>query len=464
MLEAFNVDEFRKRGHELIDQLADHLDRCASGNHKVIQYVDPDEEYAFWKNYNLDSIPEYFKEITNRNIHVHHKKYIGHQVSAPAPLSALAGLVSDLLNDGMGIYEMGAAATAIERVVIEEFSSAIGFTEASSGFLTSGGTLANLTALLAARAKFQRTSEDPHPVILVSDQAHYCIERAAMTMGMSSGQVVKIPSSDSFTIDLDALTSTLDDVIAGGRSIMAIVACACSTSTGAYDDVSAVAEICRRYKTWLHVDGAHGGAVVFSKKYKKLVAGMEQADSIVIDAHKMMLTPALATAVLFRNAEDSYRAFDVAASYLFEGQHAEWHNLTKRTYETTKYMMCIKIFLLMRYYGLQLFDEFVTMTYDLAREFAVMIKQHPQFQLGHQPMSNIVCFRFANEDIDVDQATRLVRQRLLENGSFYVVQTTLRGHYYFRITIMSPHTTKKELHELLSCLEQLRMKITPNIS
>ena len=382
------------------------------------------------------------------------------QVSAPAPLAALSGLLSELLNDGMGIYEMGAAGTAIERIVIDQFNQAAGFPEQSTGILTSGGTLANLTALMAARAKWRDTQENAQltPVILVSDQAHYCIERAAMTMGMKPDQVIKIASSSSdFTMDITELENQIKTLPGRGLGAIAIVACACSTASGSYDDIEAISAISRKYDTWLHIDGAHGGAVIFSKKYKYLSKGFREADSIVIDAHKMMLTPALATAILFKDPSDSYRAFNVEASYLFESQQAEWYNLTKRTYETTKYMMGIKVYLLMRYYGMQLIDEYVTSRYDLARKFAELIRENAFFELGHEPMSNIVCFRFSDQRMQKNEFVTMVRKELIEHGEFYIVQTKLNNCYYLRVTIMSPHTTKEDLESLLETLEALAL-------
>ncbi len=446
---AFDSRAFRETGHKLIDQLADHLDQCKEGNNPVLSYIHPDKEYEFWKNYQLKDANIFFSDIIDRNIHVHHKHYIGHQVSAPAPFAALAGLVADLLNDGMGIYEMGAAATAIERVVIEEYTKAIGFDNQASGVLTSGGTLANLTALLAARAHFSLRFPDEKPFIIVSDQAHYCIERAAITMGMQASQVIKIGTDQSFKIDISLLQSQVDSVLKRGDHIMAIIACACSTSTGSYDELEAIAAICQRNEIWMHVDGAHGGGVIFSHKYKHLCNGLNKADSIVIDAHKMMLTPALATAVVFKRPEDSYRSLETEASYLFERKEAEWYNLTKRTYETTKYMMSIKIFLLMRLYGNELFSSFITRQYDLAREFAQLIEKHKSFELGHNPMSNIVCFRYSASGIDYNFHNKYIREKSLLDGQFYIVQTTLKDQVFLRVTIMSPHTTIHDLKSLL---------------
>lgn len=448
---AFDIDRFRSIGHELIDVLADHLRKCKEGADKVIDYRDPEEEYNFWSSYEMSSPQALFSDIISRTIHTHHRRYIGHQVAAPAYIPALSGLVSELLNAGMGIYEMGAAATAIERVVIEEFCRKIGYTnDEGDGFLTSGGTLANLTALLAARAYLpsDRAGTD---IIIVSDQAHFCIDRAAKAMGMKSTQVIKVQSDEQYRVDLSALRAAIGLCVNKGDNILAVVGCACSTSTGSYDDLVRIGELCNLHNIWFHVDGAHGGAAAWSSKYMERVRGIHLADSIIIDAHKMMMTPALATAVLFKRPSDSYKALAIKAEYLWEQSAAEWYMLAKRTYETTKLMMSIKIFSLIQSHGHQVIDDYVTRQYDLAHYFAAQVDSSPQLELAHIPMANIVCFRYLSRQVDdLDRCNMKIRSRLVERGGFYIVQTVLSEEVYLRITIMSPYTEKKDLDQLIS--------------
>ena len=459
--EAFDVKDFRNQGHQLIDQLADHLAAAQKGDHKVVQYnVSPEAELSRWRDYKFESLGQFFGDILSSNMQVHHRRYIGHQVSAPAPVSALAGLLSEFANCGMGVYEMSAGGTAIEKIVVQEFCKAVGYDmDSSDGVLTSGGTLANLTGLLAARADYLTKHPHKRPYILVSNQAHFCVDRGAMTMGLKSDQVVKINTTDDFKIDTSQLENSINQIIKSGGHIMAIVACACTTSTGSYDDLKTIANICERHNIWMHVDGAHGGAAVFSKRYKSICAHIERADSIIIDAHKMMLTPALATAVLFKKKKDSYRTFAIEADYLFEKNDEEWYNLAKRTYETTKYMMCIKIYALFKYHGLELIDEYVTRQYDLTRKFAAHLKEQADFEIAHEPMSNILCFRYTpKESSHLNELNTAIRKQLLEKGDFYIVQTTLNGDLYLRVTIMSPYTSMEDLKELLSVIRDLQKK------
>jgi len=464
---VYDFASFREIGHRLVDELYDHMVDMKEGRGTVLDLVDPEEEYNYWSQYEIEDPVDFFKTIISRNIRLHHRRYVGHQVSAPAPLSALAGLTSELLNEGMGIYEMGAAATAIERVVVKTFCKKVGYDPSlSDGVLSSGGTLANLISLLAARSVFrQRHRQQSSGYILVSEQAHFCIDRAAMTMGLDMDKVIKIETDPDYRIDTGSLESAVQEILNRGEHIMAIVACACTTATGSYDDLNAIADMCERHSIWMHVDGAHGGAALFSSKYRDVCSGVSRAQSVIIDAHKMMMTPALATAVLFQSSDDSYRALATEASYLFEHSDQEWHNLTKRTYETTKYMMSIKIFLIMKYHGLEAIDAFVTRQYDLTRRFADYVKTLPDFAIAHEPMSNILCFRYTGADKkSLDLINIDIRKLSVAEGRFYIVQTKLASTLYLRVTLMNPHTNLDDLIELIEHLRDLASQSVARLS
>jgi len=239
---------------------------------------------------------------------------------------------------------------------------------------------------------------------------------------------------------------------------MAVVASSCSTSTGSYDDLARISALCMSYKIWLHVDGAHGGPAIFSNKYRHLVEGIEMADSVVIDAHKMMMAPALVTAVLFKRGVDSYGSFVQEADYLFAEKEHEWYNLAKRTYETTKYMMSIKCYLLFRYYGVEMIGDYIDRQYDLARSFAQALVNRPNWKIAHLPMSNILCFRYETKgmsELEISNLNKHLRQEMTASGEFYIVQTMLYGCFYLRVTLMNHLTTIEHLSELCEKLEEI---------
>ena len=467
---AYSSGNFRKRGHELIDQLADHLEASLNErSNKVIQWNLPEDEYTYWKEFlGKGDASQLFPEIVKHTIHVHNPKYIGHQVCPPAPLASLSALISALLNNGMAVYEMGMAPSAIERVITEFICTKIGYDVNSRGFLTSGGTLANLTALLSARkAKVEHDvwnkGSNDDLGIMVCEEAHYCVDRAAKIMGLGEKGIIKLPATSGFSMDTSQLERYYQKARAEGITVFAIVGSAPSTATGIYDDLETIANFSNKHGLWFHVDGAHGGASIFSPKYKHTVKGIAHADSVVIDGHKMMMMPTITTALLFKDGNHSHATFSQKADYLLnQSEDEDWYNMAKRTFECTKTMMSIQWYTLLKTYGEGIFDEYLTTLYDLGQQFGEMLENNTQFDLAIKPMSNIVCFRYFDDSLnnsELNQLNKLIRQQLLEEGEFYIVQTKLRGIHYLRTTIMNPFTTTEHLKALLQKVKKIATEI-----
>ena len=458
--QVYDTETFRKKGHKLIDQLADHLeDKLQQHSGSAIHWNEPEKELAFWETFlEKGDENELFSEITKRTTYIHHPHYIGHQVTPTAPMTALTGMISSLLNNGMAVYEMGMSPSAIERVVTDVLCKKIGYDANSGGFITSGGTLANLTALLTARkvileADIWNQGSKQQLGIMVSEQAHYCVDRAAKIMGLGEQGIIKIPTTIDFRMDTALLEEQYAEANKKGIHIFAIIGSAPSTATGMFDDLQEIADFAKSKKLWFHVDGAHGGAAIFSPKYKTLLKGIDQADSVVIDGHKMMMMPALTTALLYKKSSHTNVTFSQKADYLLtESELEDWCNSGKKTFECTKTMMSIHWFTLLKLYGEDVFDAYVTHLFDMGAQFAKIIENHSQFELAVTPMSNIVCFKYADKNVsseDQNKQNEAIRQALLEDGEFYIVQTKLRGIHYLRVTVMNPFTTEIHFKNLL---------------
>ncbi|MEX0315003.1 MAG: aspartate aminotransferase family protein [Allomuricauda sp.] len=467
---AYSTESFNSTGHKLIDLLTEHLQHMLSDkNPKTISWNSPENELDVWKNFlERGKSENFFSEVLQRTIHTHNPKYVGHQIATPAPITTITGMLVSLLNNGMAVYEMGMAPTAIERIATDLLGQKIGYDTDSRGILTSGGTLANLTALLAARkAKVEHdvwNEGHTQPLgIMVSEEAHYCVDRAAKIMGLGEQGIIKIPVTKEFTMDVSQLDAYYQKAKNQGIQIFAIVGSAPSTATGIYDDLEAVANFAEEHNLWFHVDGAHGGAAIFSEKYRHLLKGIENSDSVVIDGHKMLMMPALTTALIFKDGAHSHTTFSQKAEYLLtETDEEDWYNIGKRTFECTKTMMSLHWFILLKMYGEEVFDQNVTVLYDLAKAFADILKEDKDFELAVEPMSNILCFRYVIPGQSLKESNVLnqsIRQQLLEDGEFYLVQTKLNGIHYLRTTLMNPFTTVEHLKSLLGKIKVAAEKL-----
>jgi len=408
--------------------------------------------------------------MLSRGHNLHDPRYLGHQVPAPLPLAGLLDAVGSVTNQVMATYEMGPWATAAEWAMVAELGERIGWPSGQfAGLATHGGSLANLTGLLCARNValgdgWRRGVARPGPpaVLVVHADAHYSVARAAGILGLGTDQVIRVGLDARRRMDVQQLDETLRKLRAAGQPIVATVACACSTPVGAFDPLADVADACRRHGVWLHVDAAHGGAACLSPRYRRLVAGLDRADSLVWDAHKMLFVPGLCAFVLYRDAAHRFEAFRQDAPYLFDPAApglAEFDS-GLRTVECTKRAAVFGLWGVWTLFGEQLCADLVDVTFDMGRVFYEKLAAAPDFVPLHQPECNIVVFRHvppalaaAPPDV-LGQFQLELRRRVIESGAFYVVSTKLDGQGAIRVTIINPLTTPDNLDELLDVLRE----------
>jgi L-2,4-diaminobutyrate decarboxylase len=461
---AFDPETFRARGRAVVDLLADHLARAGERALPVLPWREPGEALGAWPiddRGGADPLGILARAIDESN-HLHHPRYVGHQVTSPLPLAALAELVAALLNNGMAVYEMGPASTAMERNLVAWMAGRLGLAR-GDGVLTHGGSAGNLTALLAMRqacagfdAWGRGAHEGPPLALLASEQTHYSVKRSVQIMGWGERGAVPVPVDDRFRLVPGSLAGAQRAAEAEGRRVVGVVASAESTATGAFDPIHPIADYCEARGLWPHVDGAHGASLALSDRHRARLEGIERADSVVWDLHKMMLAPALATACLFKDGARSYEAFAQEASYLFSG-HArpedEWYDGAARTIECTKRMIVLGTYLALATHGARFFGDYVAGTCDLAARFAAEVQSRRDFELAVEPECNIVCFRLLGPDGDADDQTQSrVRARINASGAFYLVQTRLPRGVFLRVTIINPRTTEEDLDALLDAV------------
>ncbi len=470
--QAYDPENFRQQGHQLIDLLADYFTEIKKENtsQKVLNYTPPEELYQRWQK-DVNNIPHqdesvFFENMLRDLIHMHHRKYLGHQTSVASPLAALGELFGASIDPGMGVYEQATSGVVLERLLSRKLGALIGWGDHCDGFMTSGGTLGNLTALLCARQVminddiWENGYEGKQYAFMVSSEAHYSVAKAVKVMGMGSKGVVTVPVDEHYQMRADLLNQYFEKAKKENIEIIGVVASSCSTATGSYDPINKIADFCEAKKIWLHVDGAHGACVLFSKKYKHLLNGINRADSVIMDYHKMLMTPKLITSVLFKNAEHSYQTFSQKASYLWNKDEShEWYNFGKRTFELTKSFMSVRVYALWRKYGTAIFEENVNRLYGLAKIFTQIINAENNFEaLLKNPESNIVCFRYFDKnwlEEKIEKINFKIRERLIKEGNYFIVQTRVQGKLYLRVTIMNPFTTEKELKGLLTEINNL---------
>ncbi|HRZ99094.1 MAG TPA: pyridoxal-dependent decarboxylase, partial [Candidatus Paceibacterota bacterium] len=225
----------------------------------------------------------------------------------------------------------------------------------------------------------------------------------------------------------------------------------CSTAVGIYDPLEEIGEFCRQQHLWLHVDGAHGASALLSPKHQYRLKGIELADSLTWDAHKMLQTPVLCAALLVRDHRTLDQTFEQDASYLFHDKERPGVDFAHRTIECTKAGLGLKFFMVLGALGEAGLGAFVERQYELAEQAYEYIQRQPGFECAVQPQSNILCFRRAGDD---DLQLR-IRDRLNAQGSFYLSSTFFGGKRYLRMALMNPHTRLEDIQKLLVTIQSM---------
>jgi L-2,4-diaminobutyrate decarboxylase len=453
--------ELRAAAGAAIEALARYVDRSAAGAGPPVARRAPDDVTASLDLHRLvreggldaGSFREWLELYLAASTRLHHPRELAHQVGVPDAGSALADLVHGVANQPMSIYEMGAAAATVELTVLEWMVEKVGWDAASSGgVLTHGGSLANLTALLAARAKAApdawKGGAPGDLAVLAPPSAHYSIARAAGILGIGEDAIVPLDVDALERIRVDRLEEALARVRAAGRRPLALVAAACATSTGLHDDLRGIGGFCREHGIWLHVDGAHGAAALLSDRLRGLLDGIELADSVVWDAHKMLRVSALCAAVLVRRRDDLPAAFQQRASYL-DFENPAGVDVIDRQVECTKAELGLKLFLNLAFRGERGLAAYVEGQYAKALELWELLRERRGFHAPYRPESNIVCFRYG--PAGARQAE--IRAALLEQGEFHLSSAEIAGERHLRVAVMSPATDAATFGRLLDAIE-----------
>jgi len=393
-------------------------------------------------------------------------RYMAHQVAVPHPMGAVAALVDGFTNNGPTLYEMGPSGAAVDYLLLNWMLRKAGWepsplpgaaapAQYGGGTLAHGGSLANLTALMAARAwaapDAWRDGVPPGLVLVAPEACHYSIGRAADILGLGRARLVSPPVDADGLILPGELPGFLRDLRDRGSAVMAVVASACSTPAGLFDPLRPVAEACRAAGVWLHVDGAHGASALLSDRHRHLLDGIELADSLVWDAHKMLRAPIVCAAVLVRDHRRLDQAFHQEASYLFHDKDQPGVDLIHRSVECTKGALGLRAFLALAAEGEGAMAGTIGRQADLARAAADFIAARPGFELALAPPFNIVCFRLDGPDpLQLE-----LRKRLLDRGDFYITTTQFRGRRWLRLTLINPATELADVRALVEGLERL---------
>lgn len=425
-----------------------------------------DAEGGLQDGYDADGWARFAQTYLSYVTRLHDPRYMAHQ-SAVTNFGGFAGGVLDTaVNNPMAIYEMGPAAAALEVLVLNWLIEKIGWTPMpvppgtasagsyAGGVLTHGGSLAQLTALLAARAHSapqswqEGVSRDL--VLLVPEEAHYSAKRAGAILGLGANSVLALPADADMRVDPDQLPGFVRTLTDQGKRIMAIVGNAGCTSAGLYDPLDEIGHYCNAEGYWFHVDGAHGGSALLVERLRPKMHGIERADSMIWDGHKLMRAPSLCAAVLVKDHRTLDGAFTQDASYLFHDKDNPGVDFLGRSVECTKAGLSLRLFATLAADGAQAIADYVDDRTHFAVEVATLIEAEPDFEVAVAPETNIVCFAYTGLE---DQLA--LRNAIIQDGDFYITTTEYRGRRWLRFALMNPDTAIDHIQAVLNRIRAL---------
>lgn len=398
-------------------------------------------------------------------IQVHSPGYMGRQFSGVVPLAGVFDLVNSIVNQPSSFYEAGQLPNVVERIMADEFHQFIGWdAEQATMVTTSGGSLANLTALLAARndklpqvwsSGMAALGTQARPAVAMSEDVHYSLSRAVGILGIGEEQIVRLPLNQKGQIQIEQVRPILEAAAQRGLNVFCLVASAGTTSMGAFDPIDELAAIAAERNLWLHIDGAHGASLLVSDKLRHKLKGLEKVDSFVLDAHKMLFVPAMCTLLFYKNKQKSYGAFQQDASYVFEKQadiYTEFDS-AKKNFECTKRPLIMNLWVLWAIYGRKLFAEKIEYLCQLTQQTYQILQDAPDFVVLHQPESNILCFRYTpanlHENVLPDFQVE-IRNQIRKQGKFFISKVDIDGDGALRVVFMN-HEIEVEHFRMLLC-------------
>lgn len=398
------------------------------------------------------------REISEGSLALSHPRYGAQQVAAPIPAAALVESVVAAMNQSLAVWEMSPIATAIDRDLMAEFKKLFGYPRGAEGSLVPGGAFANLTALLAASdalAPQASKSGQARIAIIVGAQAHYSIARAAAILGLGRDAVFKVPLDAEFCTDVEQVTHSFASARKSGFRKFILVGSSGSTPTGSFDNLVALADIARKYGAWFHVDAAHGAGLAFSRRFRWRLKGLSRPDSMIFDPHKMMFMPLAAGGVLVRDGARLIAPLQEQAPYLF-GSKRRWPDLGQLTIACSQRFDALKIWLVWRVYGGELWDHLTTQVCEVAQAAFQYCSESEVLEPVHDPHSNIFCFRLRRpHDRESDRYCWAIKEELNESGFGYISSTVLDGRRVLRIVVMNPRTTADDICDVLRRVEQI---------
>lgn len=466
-------ETMRALGYEAVDRIVDHL-RTLGGQRVARRGTGADfaalvEEPLPTAGLGAaDSMRFLFERVVPGMTRVNHPRFHAY-IPAPSSFTAALGeILAAGLNPFVGTWLGGATVSALELVVLRWIAELVGYPSGGAGLLTSGGSIANLAALAAARAHALGSADSGGPgrapsfdwaraALFVSAEGHGSMTKAAAVLGFPRDAVTTIPVDGARRMDVSALAAAVAESERDGRQPLAVCANAGTTNTGAVDPLEAIADFCGARRLWFHVDGAYGGFAAMTASGRRLLAGLERADSLTLDPHKWLYCPMGVGCVLVKERAALEGAFRAHGDYL-KDLPADEVNFLDRGPELSRPARVFSVWMLLRAVGRDAVAAAIEEDLRLAKVAAVLLAEDARFEVLGDPELSVVAFRLRARAGE-SEAARAARdsalmEATLESGELMLSTTKVGGRSALRLVVMNHRTTEDDVRRTVRVIRE----------
>jgi len=445
---------------KIIDYSSDFINKTPSD---PAYYFPQGDQIPYNSNFNIEdkidideALLEFKNKIEKSGINGASGLHLGYIPGSTLYHSALADFLSALTNRYASVYFASPGAVKLENSIIQWMASLIGYNKEAKGVLTSGGSLANLTAIITAREAFNLKSKDFSKVVVYfTSQAHHSIEKALRIAGMNECVKHYVCMDINFRMRTDCLQKAIDRDKLIGLIPWLVVSAAGATDTGSVDPLNDIAEIAMKNKIWNHVDGAYGAFFILTEKGKKLFNGIDKSDSIVIDPHKGLFIPFGTGALIVKNGIKLFNANSYNASYM---QDALNNNLelspADLSPELSRHFRGLRIWLPLKLNGIFPFSAALQEKLLLAEYAFEELNKIPGIVLGPKPDLSILSFRYVPQYGNADEYNKNLLEEIHKDGRVFLSSTILNGNFTLRMAILSYKTHLKEINLAIDVIKE----------
>ena len=464
----------RRIGHQVADLVAEHLatlreqpafrtlDRKSAN---TLLPADPPEEPS-----SFDSVLEQFRErVVPSHAREPHPRFLGYIPSCPTFPAVMGDWLAAGFNFFAGVWTVAAGPNEVEITVLEWFRRWMGMPEGTRGLLTSGGSAATVTAVVAARhaAIGDAVEEISRLTVYCSDQAHSSVMRAAWIAGIARGNVRAVPSDDAFRLRTASLREMVEEDRSRGLRPFLMCATAGATNTGAIDPLHELADFAAEQKLWLHTDSAYAGFSVLTERGRRLLDGLGRADSLTLDPHKWLYVPFECGCLLARDPATLERAFSVHPDYLQDVRVRDTEvNFSDYGEQLTRYSRALKVWFSVQYYGTAAISAAQDRGMDLAELVERIVRESPDMEVLSPAQFGIVCFRVRPAGVDdparLNSINERVNERVNSSGFVLMSSTRLRGALSLRLCIPGYRTTEEDVRAVIDLVQRTAMELMEN--